>query len=167
MDALLPLPFGCFTGYVACRLGSGRSFGWCKIILNQTAQDEEKGFQLFYTLLEEFKQLRISKCFAADLSEANIAYHNTDKSAPKCLTGEHSDVREPLYKNPVKVFYAELTNDAKHKSYIGIVETDTESFISGLPWILFRTEKDILAYFKICFGTIAWRKQNQENIPLR
>ena len=166
-DTLIPLPFGCFTNYVACRLGSDGSPGWWRIILNETAQDEEKGFQLFYMLLEEFKQLRISKCFAADLSDSNIAYHISDECLVKNLTGEHWDVREPVYKNPVKVWYAELIDDAEHKSYIGVVETDTESLISGLPWKLFRTEKDILADFKMYFGTIAWQKQNQKNIEIR
>ena len=163
-DILLPLPFWFFHEYVARRFDYYESTsGWCNMILDQTAQDEEKGLQLFYTLLDEFKQLDINRYYAADLNESNITHHVSDKFAPRRLTGEHFDIEEPLYQNPVKVSYAELTNKTKHKNYIGVIHTDTESIIERK---LYKNEEDLLAYFESCFGAVDWQKQIQKNIRL-
>ena len=163
-DKLLPLPFWFFHEYVARRFDyNGSTSGWGNMILDQTAHDEEKGLQLFYTLLDEFKQLEISRCFTANLNAANITHHVSDKLAPRRLTGEHFDIEEPLYQNPVSVSYAELKNDAKQVSYIGVIHTDTKSIVESN---LCKNKEDILSYLKACFGTLSWQEQINMNIKL-
>ncbi len=160
--ALLPLPFWFFHEYVAERFGYYESTsGWCNMILDQVARDEEKGFHLFYTLFEEFKQTTISRCFVADLNESNIKFHLSDKSVPYCLSGENFDIREPLYKNPVRVYYAELSNLPYFKGYVGITQTH-EQF--DLESEVYKNEKDALAHFEGCFGAVEWQEIKLENL---
>ena len=163
-DTLIPLPFWFFHEYVASRFGyCASTSGWCNMILDQTAHDEEKGLQLFYTLFDEFMQLKVSKCFTANLNASNITHHVSDKFAPRRMTGKHFDIAEPLYRNAISVLYAELKNNAKHKSYVGVIYTDAESIVERK---LYKSEKDILAYFENCFGNVVWEEQNQKKIPL-
>ena len=162
-DMLLPLPFWFFHEYVAHRFDYYESTsGWCNMILNQTGHDEEKGLQLFYALFDEFKQLEVSQCFDAKLNNSNITHHLSDKSAPRMVTGKYLEIEEPLYKNPERVSYAELQN-RNHKSYICIIHTKTESIFERK---LYKSEKDLLSYFKNCFGKISWQEQNPKDIKL-
>ena len=157
-DALLPLSFWFFHEYVARCFGYiGSTAGWCNMILDQTDHDEEKGLCLFFTLYDEFMQLKIARIFTADLSSANKTHHITDKYAPRRMTGEHYNIAEPMYKNPISISYAQLTNDAGHESYICIVQTETERIIEDN---LYSNEANVIKYFEQCFGAVNWREQS-------
>lgn len=159
-DTLLPLPFDLFHDYVALKFDYYESTsGWCNMILDQTAYNEENGWDLFHKLLDEFKQLYISQCFSADLNNSNIAHYTSGKFAPNRSEDKLSGAPS-LYYNPLKILYAELKNNTNHKSYIDVVQTTSGSIIGKK---LYKREEDILAYFESSFGTVSWQKRIQDD----
>jgi len=161
---ILPLPFYFFHKYTAYRFGYGEStIGWHNIILDQTNRDEEKAFNLFFDLLDDFKELKISKCFVADLNKDNVKYHVTDKHAPKRTFGKDFEFREPAYRSPLRISYIEVS-DEYCKLYIGIVHTHVGAISWTMEEINYKNEKKVRAYFKSCFGDIDWHEENPKNI---
>ncbi|WP_276381262.1 hypothetical protein [Flavobacterium sp. H4147] len=160
---LLPLPFWFFHEYVAQKFDYYESTsGWCNMILDQVEHDEQKGFNLFYLLFDEFKKLKIDKSFLAYIGDSQRKFHFSDK-APKKLIGYDLNAREPLFKDPLKVYYVRLSNLKKYNGYIAIVQNSDEYILERK---IFRDEKDVLNYFKSYFGndTFNWETYNVENI---
>lgn len=154
-DTLLPLPLQCFHDYVALRFDYYESTsGWCNMILDQTAHDEEKGLQLFFALFDDFKRLKTTRFLAADLTDENKAHHLYDKYAPRCYTGPNYDKAEPVYHDPLRIFYAELTDPSAYKGYMSIVQTEQKYIIERS---IYKTEEKLLSYYEKCFGAVSWQ----------
>jgi len=73
------------------------------------------------------------------------------------------NAREPLFKDPLKVYYVRLSNLKKYNGYIAIVQNSDEYILERK---IFRDEKDVLNYFKSYFGNdiFNWQTYNVENI---
>lgn len=158
-DALFPMPFHCFHDYVALRLNYYESTsGWRNMILDQVAHDEEKGLALFFTLLDDFKTLTSTRFVAANLTDEHIAYHYDSKRAPRVYTAPDYDRAQPLYPNPVRIYYVELMDQTTCKCYVGVVQTRDKHIFSRT---LYKRENDILSFYESCFGAVAWQPIDQ------
>ncbi len=162
IDDLLPLPFWFFHEYVArCYNYNESTSGWINMILKQV-NSEEKGFNHFIKLFDEFKQLEIETLQSSVINQECLEFHYNNKYSPKRLTGGSFDRAEPLYKEAVKIYYAKLSTNI---GYIGFVQNEKEiEFIREI----FKDEREILDYFQICFGnSIHWQTQKSSNISFQ
>ena len=148
--AIFPLPLRFFHDYVAFRYHySGSSSGWKNMILDQVDHDEGKGLDLFFELLDEFKQIAVDAYYTADLRPNHITYHHTNE---RLFGYKFGGISEPIYKNPVKIYYAKLSNTI---GYIGLIQTD----IAYLILHPYRVEEQLQRHFQTYFGEeINWHE---------
>jgi len=159
---ILPLSINFFHDYVAKKFDYYESTsGWRKMILDQVKQNEEEALKLFYSLFDEFKQIKISSYFVSEIGNTQKEFHLSNKYTPRRIVDFENNITEPLYKNPKKIFYCELFDNKNFKGFVGIVQTDLEYIFERS---IYKNEEDILHYFKSCFGDINWKKENADNI---
>ena len=161
-ESLLPLPFGFFNSFVANYYKRrGWSIGWRRIILQETHSDEEKGFEAFYEIFDEFKKLSIQQCQFAVLSKANIKYHHSEKSTYKRYRVPNEHGAEPLFDNPNKVFVIQLSDDM---GYLCMVNTDSKHRLER--WI-YNKKSDVDEFVERNFGKVkGWKSLEADNIDL-
>ena len=111
---LFPLDFHFMHDFVRMRFKEENNIGWCNNILNHCNNNEEKGLKIFFELYDEFKNIKMKRCYKAVLSDDNIQYNNNMQHT--CKNG-----KEPVFKNPLAVYVIELDISA----FIAAVETDT------------------------------------------
>jgi len=78
-DNLIPTfempPFELLHDWTAIRFKQGYSAaGWCNILINECQGDELAALQLFFTLLEEFKQVQAVRVVEVALGPDNLAF---------------------------------------------------------------------------------------------
>lgn len=71
-NKLIPLPFKFFNNFTARKFNVPKDIGWCGIILQQVGNNEKKGLELFFELLDEYKSITVTHCFCAALTKENI-----------------------------------------------------------------------------------------------
>lgn len=116
-DKLFPLSFRFMHDFVALKYGEyPSSAGWCSIILKNCGGDEEKAFDRFFELYDEFRQLRMTECIKYFLTAENIEYNN---SMEHCYSITVNG-KEPFFNNPIAVYFVRLTEET---GWIMAVET--------------------------------------------
>lgn len=116
---LFPLDFWFMHEFARIKYNEKSSTaGWCNIILNNCGNDEEKAFDRFFEIYDEFKQLRMTECVKYVLTENNIEYNNSMEHGYSMST--HG--KEPIFSNPVAVYLVNLTGNA---GWIMLIETDS------------------------------------------
>ena len=120
---LFPLPFPYMHEYAGYRLKSCYTVGWRDQILRFCNGDEEAAFWKFFEIYDEFNQVRMKRYWKAVLSGDNIAWNDQMEHAYAMrwlkVNGKYSNVKEPIYKDPLAVYVMELTISV----YIFAVET--------------------------------------------
>ena len=114
---LFTLDFHFMHDFVKMRFNEENNIGWCNNILNYCDNNEEKGLEIFFELYDEFKNIKMKRCYKAVLSEENIQYNNNMKYTHTM----RGNAPEPVFKNPLAVYVIELDISA----FIAAVETDT------------------------------------------
>ncbi len=117
---LFPLDFWFIHEFVRIKYNEESSTaGWCNIILNNCGNDEEKAFDRFFEVYDEFKQLCMTECVKYVLAKDNIDYNNSmEHGYSMSIHG-----KEPIFSNPVAVYLVNLTGGT---GWIMAVETDSE-----------------------------------------
>lgn len=122
---LFPLDFWFMHEFVRIKYNEESSTaGWCNIILNNCDNDEEKAFDRFFEVYDEFKQLRMTECIKYVLTENNIEYNNSMEHGYSMSTYG----KEPIFRNPAAVYFVNLTNDM---GWITLVETESKICIEN------------------------------------
>lgn len=146
-EDLLPLPFGLFHEYVACKYGYYESTsGWKNMILDQTGQDERRGLDLFFEIYGEFRTTKIEHCSTAVLSSENLRFHNNN---PDIYSVNQAGERKPVYSEPVKCRLLRLNIPGSY--YLFFVELREKN---SLDRRFFRSRQEILEYAELCFGPV-------------
>ena len=150
-EELLPLPVYYFHDFVANHYGwIGSTAGWRNIILQENAFDEEKCFDIFYELYDDFCSLAFLRSQYTKLSEKEVNYHYTNKHAPKkSIPPDYKT--EPLFTNPVEMYLFELSRDA---GYFQMINTDTHHCFH---YCIHKDRIEAEEYLRQCFGSdYAW-----------
>ncbi len=152
-----PLPFWLFGTFVARKYQESACMGWNRIILEQVQGDEKKGLELFFELLDEFRGIKMSTCFMAELSAENVIYHSTSEKTPKYCGGALGEQRIPEYLDAKKIYKMELD---KNRGFVLVVEYEEVFCVGGIYVAfvedIFFNEEQLDAYVKSCFGNVLW-----------
>lgn len=124
---------------------SSSTAGWCNIILKNCDGDEEKAFDRFFELYDEFKQLRMTECAKYVLTESNIDYNNSMKHGYS--VSAHS--KEPIFSKPIAVYLIHLTNNT---GWIVLTETDSRICINEI--MIFESREQALESAEKYFGKL-------------
>lgn len=129
---IFPLDFWYFHEFVKVKLGFSSSVaGWCNLILQSCNGDEKKALEMFFTLYDEFEQIRPVKYWKAVLTAENIEYNNSCRHCYR-MTGEDHEEREPIYDKPLFAYIIELDLVGK-TAYLLVVET--ENSVEAEHWL--------------------------------
>ena len=163
---IVPLPFQYMHEYTGYRLKYSDNSGWCNQILRSCDGDEEAAFWKFYEIYDEFNLVRMKRYWKAVLSEDNIAWNDQMEHAYAMrwlkVNGKYSNVKEPIYKDPLAVYVMELTISV----YIFAVETANDinlkrRFFMSLEKVKGNQPEGVESYF----GPIdRWEEFNGSNI---
>lgn len=147
-----PIPFRFFNDYVARFYNYFESTsGWMNMILNKNDGDEKTSFDIFYTLLDSFRSINISKIQKCVLTQEQINYHNENEFAPKRVLYNACKRIEPLFIDPKAIYMIELSNNS---GYLCMVECYDTIF---LHLVLLRSRQSAIKYFKSNFsGSYNW-----------
>lgn len=141
-----PIPFRFFNDYVAQFYNYFESTsGWMNMILNKN-NDEEISFDTFYTLLDNFRSINISKIQKCILTQEQMNYHIENEYAPKRVLHNDCNRIEPLFIDPKAIYLIELSNNA---GYLCIVEGYDAVFLHSS---LLRSRQAAIKYFNSNFG---------------
>ncbi len=115
-NELFPLNFRFMGEFTRIQLNSGnRVVGWCHNILDFCNGDEEKAFDKFFELYDEFNRLGMKGYWKAVLNEQNIRWNNSMEHG----YAMRENGKEPIFKNPSVVYVIALTIPA----YMLVIET--------------------------------------------
>lgn len=160
VERLFPLNFKFMHEFTKIQLCKDDNLGWCNHILNACDGDEEKALDKFWELYDEFKEVKMKKCWKAILSEDNIQYNDS----MKYTYAMRMDGKEAIFNNPRAVYLIELTIPA----FMLIVET-----VDGIQPVLqfFSSLEQAKGSSKIptgaeqYFGKInLWKEVTEQNI---
>jgi len=154
-----PIPFRFFNDYVAQYYNYFESTsGWMNMILYKNNGEEKVSFDTFYTLLDNFRSITISKIQKCVLTQEQINYHTEYEYASKRLLNKGCNRIEPLFIDPKAIYLIELSNNS---GYLCIVECDDTIFLHSS---LLRSRQSAIKYFKSNFsGFYNWHLV--ESIP--
>lgn len=120
---LFPLDFWFFHEFAKIKLGFHSSVaGWRNLILETCDGDEKKALEMFFTLFDEFEQIRPVRYWKAVLSAENIAYNDECQHCYK-MEGTDNTKRKPIYDKPLAAYIIELDLTEKN-GYLLVVETE-------------------------------------------
>lgn len=147
-----PIPFRFFNDYVAQFYNYVESTaGWTNMILNKNNGEEESSFDMFYTLLDNFRSINITKIQKCVLTQEQINYHIKNEYAPKRVLHNDCNRIEPLFIDPKAIYLIELSNNS---GYLCIVEGNDTIFLYSF---LLRSRQSAMKYFKSNFsGSYNW-----------
>lgn len=121
--SLFPLDFWYFHEFAKIKTGAHRSVpGWRNLILEACGGDEKKGLEMFFTLYDEFEQLRPIQYWKAVLTAENIAYNDDCRHCYR-MKDPHGTERQPIYNKPLAAYIIELDLIGK-TAYLLVVETE-------------------------------------------
>lgn len=120
---LFPLDFWYFHEFTKVKLGFSSSVaGWRNLILETCGGDEKKALEMFFTLFDEFEQIRPVRYWKAVLSAENIAYNDGCRHCYRMTGADHSE-RKPIYDKPLAAYIIELDLTGK-TAYLLVIETE-------------------------------------------
>lgn len=150
-----PLHFKLFNAFVARKYQVSGCIGWCGIILEQVGGDEEKGLQLFWELLDEFREIKVEKCFRTELSKENISYHENNKEVLYYYHILHEEQRIPVYRGAKKIHKLILD---KNRGVLLVVEYEDAFCIESI----YDNESQYNNHIESCFGTVCWEEEHEQ-----
>ena len=147
-----PIPFRFFNDYVAQFYNYLESTsGWANMILSENNGDEQASFDMFYTLLDNFRSIKISKMEKCVLTQEQINYHNENEYAPKRILHNDFNQMEPLFKKPKTIYLVELSNNL---GCLCMIEGNDTSYLHSS---LLTSRESAIEYFKRNFsGSYHW-----------
>ena len=147
-----PIPFRFFNDYVAQFYNYFESTsGWMHMILDKNNGEEKASFDIFYTLLDNFRSITISKIQKCVLTQEQINYHIENEYAPKRVLHNDCNRIEPLFIDPKAIYLIELSNNS---GYLCMVEGCNTIFLHSF---LLRSRQFAIKYFKCNFsGSYHW-----------
>lgn len=120
---LFPLDFWYFHEFAKIKVGAHSSVpGWRNLILEACGGDEKKGLETFFTMYDEFEQLRPVRYWKAVLTAENIAYNDDCRHCYR-MKDPHGTERQPIYNKPLAAYIIELDLTEK-TAYLLVVETE-------------------------------------------
>jgi hypothetical protein len=112
---------------------------------------EEASFDIFYTLLDNFRSINITKIQKCVLTQEQINYHIENEYAPKRVLHNDCNRIEPLFIDPKAIYLIELS---KNSGYLCMVEGYDTIFLHSF---LLRSRQSAIEYFKSNFsGSYNW-----------
>ncbi|MFT4146559.1 MAG: hypothetical protein QM644_19120, partial [Mobilitalea sp.] len=142
-----PIPFRFFNDYVALFYNYVESTsGWLNMILNKNHGDEQVSFDIFYTLLDNFRSIDISKIQKCVLTQEQINSSIENEYAPKRVLHNDCNQMEPLFINPKSIYLIELSNNL---GYLCMIECNDAIFLHSF---LLASRQSAIEYFKSNFG---------------
>lgn len=142
-------PFDYFHRWCAKKcLKQSSSQGWDSIILRKTKNDETIAMELFFTLIDEFKEIQPIAIKKIKLNPEQIAFHLSDKCGTYQIVGMDNE-REPIYKKPTEVFHIQFSHDFGY-TYM-VIDTSQSKQNLGRPDF---NQKDIDSHLKAMFGDL-------------
>lgn len=147
-----PIPFRFFNDYVAQFYNYFESTsGWMNMILNKNNGDETASFDMFYTLLDNFRSINISKVQKCVLTQEQIKYHIENEYAPKRSLHNDCNRIEPLFIDPKAIYLIELSSSS---GYLCMVESCDTIFLYSF---LLSSRQSAINYFRSNFsGSYQW-----------
>ncbi len=147
-----PIPFRFFNDYVARFYNYIEcTAGWTNMILDRNNGDEQASFDKFYTLLDNFRSINISKIHKCALSQEQIDYHIESEFAPKRILHNDCNQIEPLFIQPKEIYMIELSNNS---GYLCMIDGYGTSYLHSS---LLTSREAAIEYFKSNFsGTYHW-----------
>lgn len=147
-----PIPLRFFNDYVAQFYNYFESTaGWMNMILNKNNGEEETSFDMFYTLLDNFRSINISKIQKCVLTQEQKNFHIVNEYAPKRVSHNDCNRIEPLFIDPKAIYLIELSNSL---GYLCMVEANKTIFLHSC---LLRSRQSAIKYFKSHFsGSYNW-----------
>jgi len=154
---LFPLAFSAFDDFVCYKLKRYAYENWKSMILKRCDGNERRGFDLFYSYFDEFKNLYMIHGWRIQLLDYNIEWNDSMLHGyRKSVTGEV----KPVFDNPLSVCVVE-TNC---RAYIILVETSEDICSAGL---FIPSAKEALITAEKYFGRLrGWNEfpENMHNI---
>ncbi len=142
-----PIPFRFFNDYVAHYYNCVESTaGWANILLDKNNGDEQASFDMFYTLLDNFRTINISKIHRCTLSQDQINYPMENEYASKRVLHNNFNQTEPLFIQPKAVYIIELSNKL---GYLCMIEGCDSSYLHSS---LLTSTESAIEYFTSNFG---------------
>lgn len=161
-DRLIPLPFSFFYDFVAKKFNDACNTGWCDIILRQVKYNESDGLELFFELLDKYKEIAITQCLRAELSGENINWLRNESIKYQYRLSDDTlkgDTKIPIYNdNVIAVYKLGLSEE---NSWILAVE-DKCSLL--LNW--YNNEAELINFANTMFGRLNWKAVETESVSL-
>ncbi|MCL2862334.1 MAG: hypothetical protein FWE22_07995 [Firmicutes bacterium] len=156
---ILPLPFWFFHEFIKNHYGEiASTAGWCNLILSNNSNDDEKSLEVFFSLIDIYKNLTVVKCQMAEISEENNKFNLKNKLSPKYSIGNNRKLYSAIPKVN-KIFIYELSNNA---GYFCTIELENEIHII---MTIEKTDFEIKKFFDNLFGeNLKWNIISFENV---
>ena len=121
---LFPLGFTNLQDFICLKTNNYSADGWDRILM-RLCGSQEAAFDKFFEIFEQFKKLRMSRGWRAELVEDNIIHNNSMRYNYIQVSKIE---RKPVYTDPVSVCIVELSDN---NGYMLLVETETEVLCDG------------------------------------
>lgn len=156
-------PFFLFNIFVANKYHVSASLPWSWIILSQTNQDEQKGWELFFQLYDSFRSIKIAECKRIVLKPENIQYHFDLSEIGKKLiirdgfSDKDEVIEVPLYLHAQMLYCISYTDKFGH---LFIVE-----YADACCFEYFTAKQSVRDYVKKYFGKVRWKRIEKSLLP--
>lgn len=160
---LLPLPMDFLHDYAAVKYHYRESTkGWNGILLEQAGNDEEKALELFFSLYQDFQNLKLKCWYHVLLKKEHIDFHHTNSGVRRAsCSNERCSQFVPAYEGAVGLYKAELAEGA---GYLLLIEYADKLKRESC---IYAAEAELNSYIERCFGRVDFGKAvEEENLRL-
>ena len=121
---LFPLDFGNIRDFICLKTNVYTAESWDRLLM-RLCGSQEAAFDKFFEIFAQFRDLRMSRGWRAELVEDNIIHNNSMRYNYIQVSKIE---RKPVYTDPVSVCIVELSDN---NGYMLLVETETEVLCDG------------------------------------
>ncbi len=165
-DELIFPPFYYFHRWVQLHFKSELSTaGYSHIMLQNNNNDEEKSLNSFFSVIDDFKELKPVNIIEAKLGESEVSFHHSTQCQIKTIDPKTNE-KYFIYKNADEIFIVEVSNNFGFGVFVKL-----NGFLIR-RWIgyeLFDTKQEAFNYAYSLFGeSLKWNysKNNLEDLIL-
>ncbi|MBR1592688.1 MAG: hypothetical protein IJ666_06740 [Ruminococcus sp.] len=121
---LFPLDFGNIRDFISLKTNAYSSESWDRLLMRLYGS-QEAAFDKFFEIFAQFRDLRMSRGWRAELVQDNIDHNNSMRYGYIQVSAAE---RKPVYTDPVSVCIVELSQSS---GYMLLIETETEVLCDG------------------------------------
>ncbi|MGB0869917.1 MAG: hypothetical protein ACPGSD_09990 [Flavobacteriales bacterium] len=151
------VPFQYFNYWVKNKLNKfGSNMDWATAILEYCEHNEEKGFWMFYELLNEFESLSPISMYSIDINPVHFSFYysqNNRNKSSRIIGQENNFILEPAAYH-IKVFEFDYCFHSYHFDYEWAIKENNQSKYHQH----FDNVDDFINKYRMQYGEMKWVK---------